>query len=210
MDFLGYMAAGGVERIAIVGAALLVIYFGYKLYVSGLRQQIEEEGLTTQGFVRSGTGPGILFMGVGCTVLIIMLVTGGNHLRTAGEAYRAAGPVNTSDASDASDTPADQTPTLATMSMQTTVSEPEPIAVESDPFVAPAQPQQAEDPVSEPEDVAVSNDETAVVELDPPVIEPTVEVEFASSRELGGRIVQVKSENATLEWSGGGEQEQAR
>ena len=63
---------------------------------------------------------------------------------------------------------------------------------------------------TEPEDVAVSNDETAVVEQVPPVIEPTVEFEFASSRELGGRIVQVKSENATLEWSGGGSQEQDR
>ena len=72
MDLLGYAAFSGVERVAIIGGALVIGYWGYRLYG------------------RDKT-PGLIFMGIACAVLIASLATGGSHMRSVGASYQLAG-----------------------------------------------------------------------------------------------------------------------
>jgi len=212
------MAAGGVERIAIVAAALLIVFWGYKLYAGGLRNQREAEGPNgMQDFVRSGTGPGILFMGIGCTVLIITLMTGGTHLESAGEAYRSAGSVGVVDIAPQ---PAPVDPPSVTVSAPAPAAATPPAAkaaldlVDAEPTAAPdaaaaavvAEADTAEpSAIDEPAEVATVAESAGATESAGAAEDADEALDFANSRELGGRIVSVKSERATLQWSGDGE-----
>ena len=69
MDFLS--AFSGLERIAIIGGAMLVGYWGFRLFATDRT-------------------PALVFMGIACTVLFGALFTGASHLRNVGESYQLA------------------------------------------------------------------------------------------------------------------------
>jgi hypothetical protein len=69
----------GLERIIISLGAIAFGYLGYKLYKLGVKKN--RNTLTVKSsflkFALSGTGPGLVFMAFGATVLIAGLFTGG-------------------------------------------------------------------------------------------------------------------------------------
>ncbi|MEE8077661.1 MAG: hypothetical protein V3T18_01595, partial [Pseudomonadales bacterium] len=71
MDFLGYAVLGGFERVAIVGGAILIGYWGYRIYG------------------RDKT-PGLVLLGLACVVLVSALITGGGHVRSVSEGIQLA------------------------------------------------------------------------------------------------------------------------
>lgn len=187
MDFSSFLAAGGVERVAIVAAALLVGFWGYKLYIAGL----QSDGEHRETFLRSGTGPGIVFMGVGCMLLLFVLFTGGIHLRNAGEAYLAASVEPLTDAGLAATPAPVEEPVWAEPESAAQIVAAEEAASAAQADAAPVEEVAA--PVEEVIAEVEAADERAAVE------ETTVE--FASSLELGGQITSLKSKNVTIEWS---------
>ncbi len=69
----------GMERLLVVGGAIVLSYLGYRLFVFGVREG--ESRLSAESpfykIVLSGTGPGLFFMAFGALVLISALYTGG-------------------------------------------------------------------------------------------------------------------------------------
>ena len=179
MDFVGYAALGGLERVTIVAGAIIIGYWGYRLYTGEKKA-------------------GLIFMGLAVLVLVGALATGSSHLRSVGEGMQLA-----------SAPPVDTTPP------------PVPVAPDTAPFAVPDAPAPASpDPVPEaapeppPEASADAADAMDAVEepataeqATPPELAQPSEApaetvpRLATGQELGGRIVSVKSENVSLEWS---------
>lgn len=178
MDLLGYAALGGLERVAIVIGAVVVGYWGYRLYAGG-------------------RNAGLVFMGLAVAVLAGALATGSSHLKSLGEGYRLAStPAPMPPPEDA--IPIDAAPTPAAQEL-----------AEPAPFTAPPAPHAAAtlEPTPPPEDETSADDGIvpdattggpAPIEVVAEVVAP---VRIATGQELGGRIVSIKSENVTLEWS---------
>ena len=200
MDLLGYAALGGLERLTIVAGAVIIGYWGYRLYTAE-------------------KSAGLIFMGLAVVVLVGALATGGSYLRSVGEGYQLASlPADeltqespfvdatvTGQAGTQTEAPAPEpaTTVAATAGEQT--------AADAEAIVdAPAS--QAIEP-----SVPAATSTAAVAE---PAVAPTAEseptetapapsmadaqespVRLATGAELGGRIVSVKSENVSLEWS---------
>lgn len=204
MDLSAYAALGGVERVAVIIGALVIGYWGYRLYA------------------RDKT-PGLIFMGLACVVLVLALATGGAYVRSVGTSYQLAGaqpehdapPAQTS-VSGETDVAADaaQPLTEATAGAGAAALETAPGSAESAPSaepkaesVADGQKPAAGPPAADPQSAAVpvSEDVAAAAQIDArqPAAEasPIEDVDLASSQELGGRIVSVKSDKITLEWS---------
>jgi len=193
MDLLGYAALGGLERLTIVAGAVIIGYWGYRLYTAE-------------------KNAGLIFMGLSVVVLVGALATGGSYLRSVGEGYQLASlPASEPQARVESSEPSESSFTdPADAPVATTAPPP----VEPAAAIEPA----AEDAPTTPQAapaIAVAADETTTA----PVVEPEVEavsqidsdsmdpedtaspVRLATGQELGGRIVSVKSENVSLEWS---------
>ncbi len=201
MDLLGYAAFSGVERVAIIGGALVIGYWGYRLY-------------------GRDKNPGLIFMGIACAVLIASLATGGSHMRSVGASYQLAGGASgpeaggellAADASELSEDiePADPFEASVFREVQTdAASNSAELSAELSPKSGEAitRPGGSDGQVeasviasTKPEPVGV---ETPDASIEPdPAQDSASEVDLASSRELGGRIVSIKSENVTLEWS---------
>jgi len=201
MDILGYAAFSGIERVAIIGGALIIGYWGYRLYG------------------RDKT-PGLIFMGIACAVLIASLATGGSHMRSVGASYQLAGgasgpeadgelagaeaselsgDVETADSSQAS--PFQQPQTDAASNSAELAADYSPKSGEAITRTGGSDGQVETSVIgsTEPEIVGVETP-VASIEADP-APDSASEVALASSRELGGRIVSIKSESVTLEWS---------
>lgn len=184
MDLLGYAAIGGLERVAIVAGAVIIGYWGYRLY-------------TTEKQV------GLVFMGLAVLVLVGALATGSSYVKSVGEGYQLAS------ASTAPATPAEVA--------QQPPAEPDPATTpEGSPFqdqqpghssVAEitAEPAEAADAESAPEAATAPESRTeAEVAIAPAEFDDgpaDAPVRLATGQELGGRIMSVKSENVSLEWS---------
>jgi len=174
MDFVGYAALGGLERVTIVAGAIIIGYWGYRLYTGEKKA-------------------GLVFMGLAVLVLVGALATGNSHLKSVGEGMQLA-----------SASPPEMTPPA-----------PEPPAAEGpSPFAppaaaipapAPAPVDQAEPETREPTDASAATPagEGTATAAATPESEPESPVRLATGQELGGRIVSVKSENVSLEWSSG-------
>lgn len=182
MDFLGYAALGGIERLTIVAGAVIIGYWGYRLYVAE-------------------KSAGLVFMGLAVLVLVGALATGGSYVRSVGEGYQLASlPSGTpgTEAAEVADTGSPFVENAETMPAVPAEPAAEPAATEADP---------AEIVVAEPELPAIA--ETAAPTADVTAAEEAVAdqgaapspVRIATGQELGGRIVSVKSENVSLEWS---------
>jgi hypothetical protein len=169
MDFLS--AFSGLERIAIIGGAMLVGYWGFRLFATDRT-------------------PALVFMGIACAVLFGALFTGASHLKNVGESYQLAtaspevSPVAVEvDQLTAAQPPPSADPILVTEeTIQATIEE----TIEE--TIAAA--------VEEPADDAAS--QQAAAESGPAL---QTAPDLLSSQELGGRIVRVKSGSVLLEWS---------
>lgn len=187
MDLLGIAALGGLERITIVAGAVIIGYWGYRLYTAE-------------------KNAGLVFMGLAVVVLVGALATGSSHVKNVVEGYQLA----------SIPTPATQSPgkapAIAAGATEPGVQSPfaeevlpasvhPPIAQEatdapSAQAAVPAQPS-----ATPPAAVAAQAPVAAALPRDyapETVISP---VRLATGQELGGRIVSVKSENVSLEWS---------
>jgi hypothetical protein len=203
MELLGYAAVGGLERVAIVAGAVIIGYWGYRLYNN--EKQV-----------------GLVFMGLAVMVLVGALATGSNYVKSVGEGYQLAS------ASAAPSTPAEpvaHTPAATAKTPAATAkTSADPISAsadESSPFLdqQPSQPDAVAPVVAAPETAGASKAATPEAagaleaagaptppampaEFDTPVDGPAdTPVRLATGQELGGRIMSVKSENVSLEWS---------
>ena len=193
MDILGYAAFGGLERIAIIAGAMLIGYWGYRLY--------------------SAERPaGLAFLGVACVMLFGALLTGGSHVRSVSEGLQIAStrPVEstpqTDPASSIEDTAvagADLTDADAQVAVgPDSAGTP---AVDADAPIAPDAPDSGES-----SQTAITTDTTtpgAATAADGGVGGSLDEdladrrQPLATAQELGGRILSVKSDQVSLEWS---------
>jgi hypothetical protein len=185
MDLLEYAAFSGLERVAIIAGALVIGYWGYRLYVGE-------------------KSAGLVFMALSCVVLLGALLTGTSHVRSVSESYQLA---STQTAAPSLPLPAsDPLPVEQVTSVEAPAA-PDTIGVggeaeEPSPFVEPSPTPPTGEPAAEvaaaedivPPTLEVPMPETAAEPVDSPR-------RLATGQELGGRIVSVKSENVSLEWS---------
>jgi len=194
MDFLGYAVLGGFERVAIVGGAILIGYWGYRIYG------------------RDKT-PGLVLLGLACVVLVSALATGGGHVRSVSEGIQLASlpaaPAASVEpaAAVAATTPpaaaeipwADGQPASAAAGSSAAAD----LRAVAEPLVESDAVELAEAP-AEVIEAAASDTEAGVdqaLDIDT-ADEPTENsLPLATGQELGGRIVSVKSANVSLEWS---------
>ena len=181
----GYAALGGLERLTIVAGAVIIGYWGYRLYTAE-------------------KNAGLIFMGLAVLVLVGALVTGGSYLKSVGEGYQLASLPTETPAADSpftDDAPAEPAAAAIQPAAPEPVAAVEPTVVTAEaiveaPAVAPAEP---ETPVAPAAPEAAPEETAAVL---PDSVEPAESpVRIATGAELGGRIVSVKSENVSLEWS---------
>jgi len=164
-------AFSGLERIAIIGGAMLVGFWGYRMFATDRT-------------------PALVFMGIACAVLFGALFTGGSHVTKVAESYQLATASGTAPDADLPQLPAPAPANVAEAPIAT-VAEPEPAPVE-EPAVEPLEP-------VEPEESAVDTAPPDVPA--PDIQDLLNSQDLLSSQELGGRIVSVKSESVTLEWA---------
>ncbi|MCZ6458236.1 MAG: hypothetical protein O6766_02635 [Gammaproteobacteria bacterium] len=201
MDFLGYAVLGGFERVAIVGGAILIGYWGYRIYG------------------RDKT-PGLVLLGLACVVLVSALITGGGHVRSVSEGIQLA---RLPEAPAASVEPAAAvaaTTLPAAAEIPWADGQPASAAAGSS---AAAGARVAADARAVAEPLAESDDAVELAEAPAEVVEATASnteagvdqtldidtadeatensLPLATGQELGGRIVSVKSANVSLEWS---------
>ena len=177
MDFVGYAALGGLERVAIVAGAIVIGYWGYRLY-TGERNV------------------GLVFMGLSVAVLIGALVTAGSHMRSVTESYQVAtaAPSEPAPVSEPA-AAAERSPFAETAPMPAEAPAPVATPATAEPAAPPAE---VVAEVTEMEEPAMAEETAAEEEMPEAVIAP---VRIATGQELGGRIVSIKSENVSLEWS---------
>ncbi|HEY5680125.1 MAG TPA: hypothetical protein VIS55_08685 [Pseudomonadales bacterium] len=181
MEFIG--AFSGLERIAIIAAAMLIAYLGFRLFANART-------------------PGLVFMGIACAVLFGALFTTGSHVEKLGASYQVAA------VSPAAEAPAAAQPAEPAADVPAQVMAESAEAVSLAPTTGPgevaAAPAQSE-PIAEPAQAAVVLEEAVAAAPEPAaqsdeaLEEPATTI--LSSEELGGRIMSVRSENVTLEWS---------
>ncbi len=206
MDLLGYAALGGLERLTIVAGAVIIGYWGYRLYTAE-------------------KNAGLIFMGLAVLVLVGALATGGSHLKSVGEGYQlaslpaqapAGSPLNDRQAADtpAVDSPmvdsstvnsptadnptADRTASPAIDRPSTDSLAPEDDGADAD--LAGSAPPVGSDTAPDPA-VATGEPMSTAQEAGAPKAERSPVRRLATGAELGGRIVSVKSEKVSLEWS---------
>lgn len=190
MDFLGYAALGGLERIVIIAGAILIGFWGYRLY-------------------GKDKTPGLIFMGIASAVLLGALFTTGSHVQSVSEGIQLAN-VTRELAPIPAPVAAETPPTEEEAIAEATASE----AEEATPWADQRSPTpDGEITENTTSDTVVDTNSTAAVApnadetldaSDPSVIDDT-SLEplprLATGQELGGRIVSVKSANISLEWS---------
>lgn len=191
MDLLGYAALGGLERLTIVAGAVIIGYWGYRLYTAE-------------------KSAGLIFMGLAVLVLVGALATGGSYLKSVGEGYQLASLPTEQVADDSPFVAADATEDAAEPA---TAALPEPVAADT-PATAPVAAQPPPAPESVPEVPAAdspviadtADDDAAAEQVDASSSDESRVRRLATGAELGGRIVSVKSENVSLEWSADSEE----
>lgn len=173
-------ALTGLERIAVIAGALVVGYWGYRMMS---RERV----------------PGLVFMGISCAVLGVVLITGNQRLTdvAAGVATPGTSLPEMAEAPVTSDQEA--APSDLSVDAEVAASEPNASAAAELPAIAETGTEPAAAPnVTEAHDA----DEAAASAAEDSPVEPARPVdELLSGQELGGRIVSIKSANVTLEWT---------
>jgi hypothetical protein len=204
MNLWEYLAFGGLERVLLIGAAILISYWGYHLYS---KAQIA----------------GLSMIAVAALLLMSVVLTSGQHQQSVNASLLSANTPSSPSSPQpviadpviaevleaaALDTPAaPQTPAALTeesATYSTTMTE---TSIDTDasssPFVDESM---TADELTTPE-IAPTLAQNMPTDAEPAASSqaPRIErlVPLASGSELGGQIVSVRSENVTLEWSAG-------
>jgi hypothetical protein len=171
MEFLGYLANGGLERLLIIGVATLIGYWGYRIYA---RSQM----------------PGLALIALSAVVLFSVILTSKQHLQSMNDNLLAVASLETAAPAPVEQVevemiaaPASQVPEPA--AIDTAAQTPGPTPTEE------AQPAVTADAGAGAEADVVAEEDARVQRLVP----------LASGQELGGRITSVRSDKLTLEWS---------
>lgn len=183
MDLVGYAVLGSLERIAIVVGAVVIGYWGYRLYAGE-------------------KNAGLVFMGLAVLILGGALATGASH-----EGYQLATlpePAATATAPEA--VPASSVSQTAPVGVDPAAAASVPAPAEPSPYrTAPTDGAvTASEPVAQDVDASTAEEPVAETVDDAPVgvvAEVSSPERIATGQELGGRIVSIKSENVSLEWS---------
>lgn len=195
MNLWEYLAFGGLERVLLIGAAILISYWGYHLYS---KAQIA----------------GLSMIAVAALLLMSVVLTSGQHQESVSAGLLA---------SNTATMPAPPQPAAADAIVAEVIdtTQPQTAAVPAAEILqeatAAVEGSTSADVVNSPsaEESAVESIDTAESAAATPaaqIAEPAASVEparierlvpLASGSELGGQIVSVRSENVTLEWSAG-------
>ena len=173
MEFVS--AFSSLERIAIIVGAVIVGYWGFRLFASA-------------------RVPGMVFMGAACVVLIAALLT--VHRPVQNVVSRQDMATVTPPKEDASRATEEAVPDRVPEQTPETALDAPPAEghmVDASIEASESQPSEHTGPVAK----AIARPEMATPAGMPAATRP----ELLSSQELGGRIVSVKSENVTLEWT---------
>ena len=165
MEFLS--AFSGLERIAIIAAATVIGYWGFRLFAS---DRI----------------PGLVFMGVACAVLIAVLITGGDHVETLSRSLQPS-----------------TIPASAPIGAPETTPEPTTSPAAAPQTIAPPQAQPMAEKLADEALAEHTGGDAQTTALGAPAAaeaEPAPD-SILGGRDLDGRIISVKSENVTLEWT---------
>ena len=185
MNLMDYLASGGLERLLLIGAAILITYWGYHLYS---RAQIA----------------GLAMIAVSALLLMSVVLTSGRHQQAVNANLLASIPATepppltaTIEREVLPEAAAPQ-PSLDTEAVTAPdASEPSPFVDESPAAASLEVAPSTETPLAADANLAADTSASA----EPDRIERLVPL--ASGQELGGRITSVRSENVTLEWSAG-------
>lgn len=188
MNIGDYIAFGGLERLLIIGGAILISYWGYRLYG---RAQL----------------PGLAMIAVSALVLMSVILTSEKHQQGVTAARIATSAEDGEPVSNVAMVESQAEPDRVTPGLETVDPGPGDVgavmdAAQDDPLAADAAtPEPAVAPVASeaPAEVDTADTMAAAGQGDQGSIERLVPL--ASGQELGGRIVSVRSENVTLEWS---------
>jgi hypothetical protein len=192
MNLMDYLAFGGLERLLLIGAAILITYWGYHLYG---KAQIAGLGM----------------IAVAALLLMSVVLTSGRHQQAVNANLLAALPAPTP-ISEPIVTVQPPVSPIPAEPMSGTVERPgsETGSTEADsrfldaasPTDSAAAEARSADTPAQAVDTPQSSDPVALASIeDPDRIDRLVPL--ASGQELGGRITSVRSENVTLEWSAG-------
>lgn len=183
MNLMDYLAFGGLERLLLIGAAILITYWGYHLYG---KAQIA----------------GLAMIAVAALLLMSVVLTSGRHQQAVNADQLAALPVAA---------PTTEPTVIVQPPVAEIVEEPVEVVAQPErgdndsPFVeaSPEPAVVAQEATPATEDAAISAEFETSVEAVEAVEADRIErlVPLASGQELGGRITSVRSENVTLEWS---------
>ena len=181
-------ALTGLERIAVIAGALVVGFWGYRMMG---RERV----------------PGLVFMGISCLVLGVVLITGNQRLSDAASIAVTSG-------ADAATRSRQETRTVATPEASTELADAVgPVAVAPAANAGPAssesgaaetaaiEPASALEGAPETSRASAAGTTSATAALDTPDTRNDLGADLLSGQELGGRIVSIKSENVTLEWT---------
>jgi len=117
-------AFSGLERIAIIGGAMLVGFWGYRMFATDRT-------------------PALIFMGIACAVLFGALFTGGSHIKNVGESYQLATASGTAPDADLPQLPGPAPVDVAEAPIAV-VAEPEPAPLD-EPAMEPLEPFEPEE-----------------------------------------------------------------
>ena len=183
MNLMDYLAFGGLERLLLIGAAILITYWGYHLYG---KAQIA----------------GLAMIAVAALLLMSVVLTSGRHQQAVNADQLAALPAAA---------PTTEPTVIVQPPVAEIVEEPVEVVAQPErgdndsPFVeaSPEPAVVAQEATPATEDAAISAEFETSVEAVEAVEADRIErlVPLASGQELGGRITSVRSENVTLEWS---------
>lgn len=171
MEIIGAMP--GLERIAIIGGAMLMAYWGFRLFAIS-------------------RAPGYIFMGLGAALLVGTLMTGSSQLSSPGASQLPVA-ADQDATPEAEAQPADR--------RRSPITEPRTPSETGDPDEAEQQTLIAEVETQVEDDTASATSDAVATADDALELETPATTLLLSSEALGGRIVSVKSEQVTLEWS---------
>ncbi len=181
METWNYLTFGALERLVIIAAAMVIGYWGYRIFPRSQRS-------------------GLSLIVAATVVLLGALLTAERHLQSVNASLIAA-------ASPPPSPPSLTSRTAPTSPAPVTASAAAPDSAPRLPHPAPLVPQAvADNPApAEPAGPAIRTTDAAPLQAPPEQPEDDERVPrlmpLASGQELGGRITSIRSENVTLEWS---------
>lgn len=175
MDLMGLVLLASLDRLAVVAACVAIGYWGYRLYAAEKQM-------------------GLVFLGLAVVILVGVLVTSASHVRSIGDSARLA----------QAQAPEPVTAPLPPRATRVAVLPGTPVDPDTSDGIVPP----SIEPVNRVASVApVANEPTTGRATTPapadsePDAPPASAPRLATVEELGGRVMSIRSEGVSIEWS---------